>query len=223
MAAPAIGKVSGIVNATCIASPFSGFLCVKPMRSTSSVIGKMNMPPNTRDKIAFFGVRDLKNTNQRLCGGLLEFISTNSTGAGGTLTEATWQTFLKQGFWFGSERKIAFCSPIVIAAVEGFARANLKVNDNRAENYGVTMKTYYSGQGIVDLVLHRDWFDSATYGGYAFLVDLDAFKYRPLRDTMFKQNVQAPDYDGVKHEYITEASFEIQHERKHAKLTGVTG
>lgn len=175
------------------------------------------------EQIAFFGVRDLKNTNQRLCGGLLEFISTNSTGAGGTLTEATWQTFLKQGFRFGSERKIAFCSPIVVGAIEGFARANLNVNDDRGENYGVTMKTYYSGQGIVDIVMHRDWYDSATYGGYAFLVDLDAFKYRPLRDTMFKQNVQAPDYDGVKHEYITECSFEIQHERKHAKLTGVTG
>jgi len=85
------------------------------------------------------------------------------------------------------------------------------------------MKTYYSGQGIVDLVMHRDWKDSATYGGYAYLVDMDAFKYRPLRDTKLKQNVQAPDYDGVKHEYISESSFQIVHERRHAKLTGVTG
>lgn len=175
------------------------------------------------EQIAFFGLRDLKATNERLSGGILEFISTNSTGAGGTLTEATWQTFLRSGFRYGSQRKIAFCSPIVITAVEGFARANLKVNDNRAETYGVAMKTYVAGNGTVDIVLHRDWFDSATYGGYAFLVDLDAFKYRPLRDTKLKQNVQAPDYDGVKHEYITEASFEIQHERRHAKLTGVTG
>lgn len=175
------------------------------------------------EQIAFFGLRDLKATNQRMAGGLLEFISTNSTGAGGTLTEATWQGFLKTGFRYGSERKVAFCSPTAVQAIEGFARANLKVNDDRASDYGVVMKTYYSGQGIVDLVMHRDWNDSTTYGGYVILVDMDAFKYRPLRDTKLKQNVQAPDYDGEKHEYITEASFQVVHERRHAKLTGITG
>ena len=175
------------------------------------------------EQIAFFGARDLKATNQRLAGGLIEFISTNKTNGGGTLTEATFQTFLKAGFRFGSERKILFCSPTVIGAVEGFARANLKVNDDRANDYGVQMKTYYSGQGVVDLVIHRDFKDSATYGGYAYLVDMDAIKYRPLRDTKLKMNVQAPDYDGVKHEYITEASFQIIHERRHSVLTGVTG
>ena len=175
------------------------------------------------EQIAFKGLRDLKATNERLAGGILEFISTNSTGAGGTLTEATFQTFLKTGFRYGSERKLLFASPTTIGAIEGFARANIKVNDDRANEYGVQMKTYYSGQGIVDIVMHRDWNDSAVYGGYAYLVDLDAFKYRPLRPTKLKMNVQAPDFDGVKHEYITEASFQIIHERRHAKLTGVTG
>lgn len=175
------------------------------------------------EAIAFMGLRDLKATNQRMAGGLLEFISTNSTGAGGTLTEATFQTFLRSTFRYGSERKVLFCSPLAVQAIEGFARANLKVNDNRASSYGVEMKTYYSGQGIVDLVMHRDWNDSATYGGYAIGVDMDAFKYRPLRDTTLKMNRQAPDYDGRKHEYITEASFQVTHERRHSKLTGITG
>lgn len=175
------------------------------------------------EQAAFFGVRDIKNTNERLAGGLQEFIATNATNAGGALTEATWQTWLKSGFRYGSERKIAFCSPTVIGAVEGFARSNLKVNDNRGADYGIQMKTYYSGQGVVDIVMHRDWNDSAVYGGYAFLVDMDAVKFRPLRDTKLKENVQAPDYDGRKDEYITEASFQIIHERRHAKLTGVTG
>jgi hypothetical protein len=175
------------------------------------------------EQIAFFGLRDLKNTNQRMAGGILEFISTNSTGAGGALTESTFQTFLKSAFRYGSQRKLLFCSPTTVQAIEGFARANLKVNDNRANDYGVTMKTYYSGQGIVDIVMHRDWNDSATYGGYAIAVDPANFKYRPLRDTKLKMNVQAPDFDGQKHEYITEASYQIVHERTHAKCTGITG
>ncbi len=174
------------------------------------------------EQIAFFGLRDLKATNQRLAGGLLEVISTNSTNAAGALTEANFQTFLRNGFRYGSENKVLFCSPLVISSIEGFARSNLKVNDDRASQYGVQMKTYYSGQGVVDLVMHRDWNDSATYGGYGVLVDMDAIKYRPLDDTRLKMNVQAPDYDGVKHEYITEASFEVVHERRHAKLYGCT-
>jgi len=179
----------------------------------------------TWEQIAFFGLRDLKNTNQRLAGGLSEFISTNVTNVGGSLTETAFQTALKSGFRYGSERKVLFCSPTAMGALEGFARSNIRVNDPApsANQYGVVMKTYYSGQGIVDIVMHRDWKDSASYGGYAFLVDMDAFKYRPLRDTRLKMNVQSPDYDGVKHEYITEASFQIVHERRHQLLTGITG
>lgn len=179
------------------------------------------------EQIAFFGVRDLKATNQRMAGGLLEFISTNSTGAGGTLSESTFLTFLKKGFRYGSQRKVLFASPIVAVAIDGFVRTTSTglLTQSPAQNatYGVSMATYVSSQGTVDIVTHRDWYDSANYGGYGILVDMDAVKYRPLRDTKLKMNVQAPDYDGVKHEYITEASFQIVHERRHAKLTGVTG
>lgn len=175
------------------------------------------------EQIAFFGVRDLKQTHQRMAGGLLEFISSNVTNVGGTLSEATWQTALRNAFRYGSERKIAFCSPTAVTALEGFARAVLQVNDNRGADYGIQMKTYYSGQGIIDIVMHRDWKDSSVYGGYIFIVDMDAVKFRPLRETRLKMNRQAPDYDGRKHEYITECSFQWIHERKFAKLTGITG
>lgn len=184
----------------------------------------------TIEQIFWLGARDLKNTNQRFCGGIIkEFISTNTTAAGGTLTEATFQTFLRSGFRYGSETKVLFAAPLVVAAIEGFARANLKVNDNRADTYGVSMKTYVSGQGIVNIVMKRDWNDSATLNGYAVLIDMDAISYRPLsgngldRDTKLFQNRQAPDYDGFKDEYLTECSIQVQHERKHALLTGVTG
>jgi hypothetical protein len=45
---------------------------------------------------------------------------------------------------------------------------------------------------------------------------------RPLRDTRLKENVQAPDYDGFKDEYISEVSLQVTHERRHALLTGVS-
>lgn len=175
-----------------------------------------------QEQTFFWGARDLSNTTQRMCGGLKEFIATNITNDTGGLTEGDLQTFLQAGFRYGSARKTMFCSPKVIAAIEGFARSNLRVNDNAGERYGITMKTYVSGQGEIDLILKRDWADSTNYGGYAFLVDMDAVKKRPLRDTRLKENVQAPDYDGFKDEYITETSLQVSHERRHSLLTGVT-
>jgi len=174
------------------------------------------------EQTAFFGARDVSGT-QRMAGGLKEFIATNITAAGGALTEANWQIFLKSAFRYGSDQKVAFCSPTVIKALEGFARSNLRVNDNAASKYGVKMQTYVSGQGDVQIIRKVDWNDSATYGGYCFLVDMDSVRARPLRDTRLKENVQAPDYDGFKDEYITEQSYQVTHERKSALLTGVTG
>lgn len=172
----------------------------------------------------FFGARALTATNQRMCGGLVEFISTNVTNDSGGTTEAEWQTFLKTGFRYGSEEKWAFCSPGAIAALEGYARSNIRTasSTDHADTYGIKMSQYVSGQGIVNLVSHRDWNDSSTYGGYIFLVDMDAVTYRPLRDTKLKMDVQAPDYDGFKDEYLTEFSLQVEHERKMALLTGVS-
>jgi hypothetical protein len=54
-----------------------------------------------------------------------------------------------------------------------------------------------------------------------FVVDMNAVKERPLRKTRLRTNVQAPDYDGFKDQYLSETSIQIVHERRHALLTGI--
>lgn len=174
------------------------------------------------EQILFFGVRDIKNTNQRMCGGLREFITTNVTNDSGGLTEDEFQTFLQAGFRYGSQRKVAFCSPKAVTAIEKFARSTLQVVNDRGATFGIEMKTYVSGQGTVDIVMHRDWRDSANYGGYCFLVDINALTLRPLRDTRLLTNRQSPDYDGFKDEYLSEIGLQVEHERRHSILTGVS-
>ena len=174
----------------------------------------------------FFGFRSISSTT-RTSGGLQSFISTNVTNDSGGLTEAEWQTFLKTGFRYGSSRKTAFCSPGAIAALEGYARSNIKVEmaEGHGETYGIRMSTYMSGQGEVDLISHKDWNDSAVFGGYIFLVDMDQVQERPLQNvgkTQLLRDRQAPDYDGVKDEYRSETGIQVRHERKHALLTGVS-
>jgi len=173
----------------------------------------------------FFGIRSISSVT-RTAGGLQYYISTNVTNDTGGLTEGDWQTFLRTGFRFGSGRKVAFCSPTAMSALESFARGNIQVpSPDHGNTYGINMNTYLSGQGQVDLVMHRDWNDSAVYGGYIFLVDMDAVKERPLQSvgkTQLLKDRQAPDYDGIKDEYRSETGLQVVHERRHAILTGIT-
>jgi len=176
----------------------------------------------------WFGARDIKNTNQRTTGGVVEFLNTNKTTGVGSLTEATMKSFLKSGFRYGSDRKWFFCSPTVKGAIDGFPGAantnSVVVNDPKGElSYGIILNTYYSSYGIIDIIMHRAWQDSSVYGGYGFLIDPAQVEYHYGRDTRLRRNVQNPDYDGVKDEYLTECGLKLAQEACHAKMTGVTG
>lgn len=178
------------------------------------------------EKTALFGVKredtSVTGAPKRFSGGLTEFITTNVTSSVGTLTEATLQTFLRSGFRYGSGRKVLLASPLVVAAIEGFARSKIQVLD-RAQTFGVTMKNYVSGQGEIDIVMIRWLNDSTTYKGSAFLVDMDAVSRAMLRDIKLLRERQPNDADKIEHEYLGEGCFVFEHERKFAKMTGVTG
>lgn len=169
----------------------------------------------------FFGIRSISSTT-RTEQGLQGYVTTNvtaDTSAG--LSEVEWQTFLISAFRYGSSRKVAYCSPAAIAAIEGFARGRMQVVNDVANKFGIQMKQYVSGQGTVDLVKHVDWKDSSVYNGYVFVVDMDAVYDRPLRQTRLRPDIQTPSADGFEDEYLTETCVQVIHERRHAILTGV--
>jgi len=58
------------------------------------------------------------------------------------------------------------------------------------------------------------------YQGLAFGVDMDYIEYRPLngRDTTLRTNIQLPDEDGWRDEYITEVGLAVRLEKVHAVL-----
>src|SRR6266498_3436584 len=74
------------------------------------------------ENIALVGIKreDTGTTGKpkRFAGGMTEYVTTNITNAAGALTEATFQTFLRSGFRYGSSRKLLLASPLVTAAIE---------------------------------------------------------------------------------------------------------
>lgn len=179
----------------------------------------------------FWGVRDLVTSGSApvgYCGGLFQYVTSNITSSVGTLTESVFETFLRKAFRYGSQNKVFFCAPLVASALSSFAQGKLAPPAPSIDTYGVSLSTYMSASGAkVQIAVKRDWYDfqstNGQYGGIGVMVDMEDVTMRPLRDTVLKPDRQANDEDSVKQEYLTEWSFEIGLEKKHAIISGITG
>jgi hypothetical protein len=168
---------------------------------------------------------------RRTTGGLLNYLTQNNQDAGGTLTEAEWEQWLRGLFRYGSKTRTVFCSRLVGSVLNQYSAGKLNTFVG-ADTYGVTVRKFLSIHGTVNLIVH-DLLEGAVYGGYAIGVDMRgmdlAYKYLNgdgpggSRDTHVRTNVQAPDKDGRQDEILSECGFKIAEAPKHGVLTGVTG
>ena len=179
----------------------------------------------------FWGVRDLNTSGSTpigYVGGIFQYVTSNITSVGGNLTESVMETFLRTAFRYGSQNKVMFVSPLVASAMSSFAQGKLALASVDTNKYGVSLGQYQSASGaVIQIMIKRDWLDFQTgsnqYGGIGVVVDMDDVTMRPLRDTVLKPDRQANDEDSVKQEYLTEWSFELGQEKKHAIIRGITG
>lgn len=185
--------------------------------------------------LAFWGARDFithsgDSEPTGYAGGLDEFISTNVDNAGGTLTEANLEAYLRDGLQHGSRNKVIFLAPVVMGAISGFLRDSIQPAGLNERLWGAKVDAYLSGAygQRVPLIVKRDWNDFSTsslqYGSVAFGVDMSNVKIRPLRgrNTSLLRNRQANDADETTHEYLTELTYEIAQEKTHFIINGVT-
>lgn len=154
--------------------------------------------------------------------GLLKFITTNVTSDVGTLTKKAFDEFCATAFQYGSDEKICFASGILLSAISTIAGQVLQTRIGE-ETFGLSIKEYISPFGKLNLVYHKGL--ESLYNGMGIVVDLPNIMYRPLkgRDTKLKTNIQANDADEQKDEYITEAGLQVELEKTHAVISGVTG
>jgi hypothetical protein len=161
---------------------------------------------------------------ERSTGGVLEFLTSGNgyvQDQGGPVTASDFNLFLREGFTYGNSDKYLFCGGLVLQAINEFARGQLLTNV-ADKTYGVKIITYVTPFGTVNLV-HNPLFVQ-DYSGYAFLLDMECFKYRFMnnRDTKLMTNVQAPDVDGEIDQYVTECGLQRMQAPRNALLKGVT-
>lgn len=186
------------------------------------------------EQILFWGARSLDTSGSEpvgYSGGAVEFLSTNVTASIGTLTAANLDGYLQDMLQHGSQNKVFFVAPTVAAAMSGFLRGAWSPVDVKARLWGAKVDALISGAyGYqIPVVVKREWNDFSTasnqYGGWAFLIDMNYVKIRPLRNrnTKLIRNIQDNDADRYDEEYLTEFALEFQQERCHGLLKGITG
>lgn len=166
---------------------------------------------------------------RRGTGGLLNWISTNITDAGGVITEAEFETFLRGVFRYtptvNAGTKVAFLSPILISAINAWAKQSLQVTSNE-KTYGMRIATYRSGHG--DLTLMRHWLlqDFAEYQKYGFVIEPTNVTDRFLDgggDTKLYIDTQNKGDAVAQDEYRSYKGIEVEQEKTHGLIKGVTG
>jgi len=176
------------------------------------------------ERVILFGEpkEDVTGTKpRRFTGGLNYFITTNRQDAGGTLTEAEFETFCETIFRYGSKKKVLLAAPKVISAINSWAKGKLQ-SFPKDQTYGIDVKEYLTGHGTLMLVKHN--LLESSYAGYAFAVDPEFVFIRTMkgRDTQLKTNIQANDADSREDEYATDLGFELHLEKAHGVLYNVT-
>ncbi len=163
---------------------------------------------------------------RRTSGGFFHFQSTNSTDAGGQLTEAEFFGALRPAFRYGKKTKTGFAAQLPVDVLNAFPRGKLQIQQGE-NTYGLNVMRYVSPHGTLNLVTHY-LFEGAKYGGVIAIVDLDNVAKRYLanskasRDTHVRENIQENDRDGRKDELLTECGAEFKQERTHAELYGIS-
>ena len=178
----------------------------------------------------FFGAREYISTPRSICGGLLEFVTTNIRDASGAFDKGELQDNLRTDLQKGNKnRKALFASPIVGMVLSEFLQDNWVRSDPKLRYFGVKVDYVISAAfgAEVPVFVKREFGDFSTantqFGGYAFLTDLENVQYAPLRATRLLMNTQDNDEDAVSGEWKTEASLKVEREETHSIWRGVTG
>ena len=155
-------------------------------------------------------------------GGVLAFLKGTSnimSKAKASVTEADFIAFCEQVFTYGSETKIVLASPMLLTVLDGFARNRLSVvQSDKDKQYGLDVTSFVTPHGTLKFIKHP--LLVSGYDGTGIVLDPEELSYRSLkgRDTSLKTNIQLPDEDGKKEEYITEAGLELRQVKKHGLI-----
>lgn len=157
----------------------------------------------------------------RFTGGMLWFLSQYApnmiTAFTTTPTETSFTDAVYKVFDYNSgagDERIVFSGNGFLNGLNKLAasQSRTRVNfDGIVDVYGMKLQRWVLPQGTIYVKSHPLFNVHARFTNDAFILDPSAVKYRTMRDTTFKDNIQANDADEQKGQWLTEAGLELQH------------
>jgi hypothetical protein len=183
------------------------------------------------ERAMFFGKRAEVNGSSasplRFTGGLRNSITGVTDGASygassNVITEKEFDRLLIENiFAYGGNEKVAFCGARVISNL-------MEIGKNRWQPtqidnaYGVSLSRYTTYAGDLLVYMHPMFRQIPTMDKEMIILDMSEIKYRCMqgRDTQLIRDIQAPDFDGVKHMYMTDCGLEMLQSKVHHRIKG---
>lgn len=163
---------------------------------------------------------------ERTTGGANYWITTNVTDfSGGVLTMDLWENFLEDVFENGSTEKLVLCGNRALNTLNKACRAHYTITSTpTGSTYGMKMTQWETPYGTLQFKQHPLLSNNAAFNDWGFVFDTKKIRYRYLQnsDTTWKENIQNPDVDGQKSEFLTECGFEVQQEKCHGIFKNAT-
>lgn len=175
-------------------------------RSRAYYVGKrINMP-------------DSDNKPKRATGGLDFFIKSNILTSN-TLNYSNFMDFSKMVYAKGGNEKLLVCNSSFAQLVQEMVMASkIQYTESpKAKEFGLKIKRLVCIHGDMDLMMDRTMDDLYTLPT-AFAIETDLVEEMILRPDIWRENVQAPDYDGYKDEIIGESGLKLISEERHGKI-----
>jgi hypothetical protein len=162
-------------------------------------------------------------------GGVISFLGADSTFTNvwdfstTTFNVANWENTLENVFRYGSSEKILLAGSQAINQLNQMVKKVSVMNVVPAEeSYGMKLQYYVTPFGTLYIRMHPLLSIHPTYKSWGLIVDLDKLVFRYVDDTTFRPNIQLPDTDGRKDEFLTEAGLEAQHQKSHCVVKNIT-
>lgn len=158
------------------------------------------------------------NRKKRTTAGLDSFIQSNVTTVT-SLTYSNFMTFSKQVYRKGGAEKLLVCNSDFAQLIQEMVMAN-KVQwaiSPKTKEFGINIKRLSCIHGDMDFLMDRTMDDLYTLPT-AFALETDLIEEMILRPDVWRENVQAPDWDGRKDEILGESGLKVISEERHGKI-----
>lgn len=159
------------------------------------------------------------NTRRTQTKGFENFVVTNVFSYGSQLTQGLLFDYMRQihensyGGDGAMHRRLVFCSSEFLSFVNNMTLGGIRFQ-SIPKTWGADITQLIWAGWVWDLV--HDPTLTRFRQGSAFVMQPRYIRYRPFRPTVFRGNIQDPEVDYVKDEFLTEANYEHRLEEAHA-------